>query len=195
MATRKTAANKRGKAAKAAAAKPARQSRKSTPDQPAAEAYVPYSPEVCAAVCALIAEGHSVRAISAMPGMPSKAAIFQWLTKHEEFRAAYMAATRERAHARYESMDDVLHELRGGLIDARAARVMVDTLKWQCAIEAPERYGQVSRHEVTGKNGGPVQSQQLPPADMTPEQRLAEMRALVQQHPELLAVLASGAAH
>ncbi|NID14974.1 hypothetical protein [Luteibacter yeojuensis] len=208
MAPRKTAskkapAAKRGKATKATSKKAAkdapatttRASRKSTPDAPAGDSYVMYSPEIGAAVCALISEGASVRAIAAQTGMPSKAAIFQWLAKHEDFRVAYMAATHERAHARYESMDEVIYDLRHGRIDARSARVMVDTLKWQCAIESPERYGQVSRHELTGKNGGPIKSQQLPAADMTPEERQAEIRNLAAQHPELFATVASGPAH
>ncbi|KAF1008986.1 MAG: hypothetical protein GAK28_00618 [Luteibacter sp.] len=203
MAPRKTAAKKSGKAPKATTKKTAktppktttRAPRKSTADVPAGESYVTYTPEISAAVCALISEGASVRAIAAMQGMPSKAAIFQWLAKHEDFRVAYMAATHERAHARYESMDEVMDDLRRGKIDSRAARVMVDALKWQCAIEAPERYGQVSRHELTGRNGGPIKSQQLPAADMTPEERQAEIRNLAAQHPELFATVASGPAH
>lgn len=200
MATRKTAAKggKRGAAAKqrkaAPAKKTARASRKSTPNKPAGESYVPYSVEAAAAVCALIAAGNSVRAIHAMEGMPSKAAIFQWLAKHEEFRVAYMAATKERAHARFESADEVIHKLETGEIDSRSARVMIDAIKWQCAIEDASRYGTLSRHEVTGKNGGPLQSQNLPPKEMTPEERIAEIRSIAQQHPELFAVLAGGAA-
>jgi hypothetical protein len=148
--------------------------------------YVPYSDDVADAVCARIAEGDSVRKIASIHGMPSKSAIFKWLAEHEDFRLKYEAATEERAQSRYESIDEIIDDLRAQRIDHRQARVMVDTVKWQCAIERPDRYGQVNRHEHTGKGGGPMQHQNLPPAQMTPEQRLEEIRQLLTSNPDLL---------
>lgn len=155
------------------------------------EAYVEYTEELADAICGHVVEGMSVRAICALPGMPSKSGFFKWLGERDDFRLKYEAATRERAQSRYESIDEVIAAVKAKKIDPRSARVVIDAIKWQCAIERPDRYGPVSRHELTGKNGGPLQTQSMPAADMTPEQRLEEMRSLVKQHPELFAQLAS----
>lgn len=155
------------------------------------EAYVEYTEELADAICGHVIEGMSVRAICALPGMPSKSGFFKWLGEREDFRLKYEAATRERAQSRYESIDEVIADVKAKKIDPRSARVVIDAIKWQCAIERPDRYGPVSRHELTGKNGGPLQTQSMPPAQMSPEQRLEEIRSLAKQHPELFAQLAS----
>lgn len=46
--------------------------------------------------------------------------------------------------------------------------------------------GKVLPLQVTGKDGGPIQTQQLVPAQMTPEQRREEIQRLLQQNPDLL---------
>lgn len=185
---KRTAATKGGKTKDKA---PARNRTSSAAAEQKRDPYVEYSQELADAICGNVIEGMSVRAICALPGMPSKSGFFKWLGEREDFRLKYEAATRERAQSRYESIDEVIADVKARKIDPRSARVVIDAIKWQCAIERPERYGQVSRHELTGKNGGPLQTQSIPPADMSPEQRQAEIRSLVQKHPELFAQLAS----
>ena len=150
----------------------------------ATDPYVRYSPALADRVCACIAEGLSIRAIAAIKGMPSRSAVFKWLAEHKDFRAKYELATAERAQARYESIDDILADLQAGRIDHRNARVMIDTVKWQCTIERPYRYNPANRHEHTGRDGGPIATQA---ADMTPEQRREEIRKLLGEHPQFMA--------
>jgi hypothetical protein len=60
----------------------------------------------------------------------------------ERLRDSYARATDARANVRFESIDGVLGSLLAGKIDAHTARVMVDTIKWQCGREKPKRYGE-----------------------------------------------------
>jgi hypothetical protein len=55
-----------------------------------------YSAEVASAICERIAAGESVRSIARSPGMPSRATIYRWVVKNEDFRAAYALAMRCR---------------------------------------------------------------------------------------------------
>lgn len=151
--------------------------------------HVKYSEALTDTICGHLISGLSIRAVCDLRGMPAKSNIFEWLGRYPEFRTKYELALQERAQTRFEGLDDIMDGLRSGALDPRAARVMVDTIKWQCAIERPERYGQVSRHEVTGKGGGPMQTQTLAPADMTPEQRREEIRRLLAEQPQLASTL------
>ena len=57
-----------------------------------------YTPELAAMFCAAVAEGDkSIRAICALPGMPSKASVFRWLAANEDFRKLYELARDEQA--------------------------------------------------------------------------------------------------
>lgn len=189
MAVRKTAPRKSVAKKQPAKAAPKKANAKgATPGN--TDPYVAYSDALADQVCAYVAEGNSIRAIAATKGMPSKSAIFKWLAEHEAFRSKYELATAERAQARYESIDDILADLRSGRIDHRQARVMIDAVKWQCTIERPDRYNPANRHEHTGRNGGPIATQ---PAEMTPEQRREEIRKLLGENPQFIHQLGAAA--
>ena len=49
---------------------------------------VEFSEEVALALCGQLALGHGLRKIEKMEGMPSKAAVFQWLMEGEAYKAA-----------------------------------------------------------------------------------------------------------
>ena len=42
-------------------------------------------------------------------------------------------------------------------LDANAARVAIDALKWSAGKRAPRKYGDKLMQELTGKDGGPVE--------------------------------------
>jgi hypothetical protein len=53
---------------------------------------VEYAAEIGLTICDRIAEGESLRAICADPGMPDKATVLDWLARQKEFRDAYTSA-------------------------------------------------------------------------------------------------------
>lgn len=100
-----------------------------------------YSEELADRVCMEIAIGKSVHALCEGKGMPSPATIFAWLTKHPTFLDKYVRARKERTNARFERLDQVIQDLRNGIIDHKVARVEIDVIKWQLGKENANKYG------------------------------------------------------
>ena len=64
-----------------------------------------YTAEIGTAICGQLAEGKSLRAICADPGMPDKATVLGWLPRSQEFRRRYELAQTMLLEC---LMDDVL---------------------------------------------------------------------------------------
>ena len=101
-----------------------------------------HTDELADELCARIALGGSLRKICSRDGMPSLRLVFQWRKERADFHARLEAARELRAESRAERVDEILEELKAGAIDAHAARVMVDAIKWQAACEAPKRFSE-----------------------------------------------------
>lgn len=100
-----------------------------------------YSEELVGKFLWYIASGQSLRSACKMPGMPSHTTILRWFNYNEGFRSQYARATEFRADMRFEKIDEIVRDMMLGLISPRAARVMIDALKWQMSKENPKRYG------------------------------------------------------
>lgn len=131
-----------------------------------------YTPEVGERVCALIANGWSVGKIGRAPGLPSRTTIFTWLATadaepkegeeakarpFDAFRQMYLRARELRAEARFERIDQVVHDMRIKKIDPQVARVEIDAIKWQLAKENQTRYG--DKVTLRGDKEAPMQLQ------------------------------------
>ena len=116
-----------------------------------------YLPEVAADICALLAEGDSLRKVCERQGMPNKATIFRWLAQHDEFRDQYAKATETRADAIFEGMFDIADNVNEEAAAVAKARLRIDTRKWALARMNPKKYGDKVVNEMVGKDGGPIQ--------------------------------------
>lgn len=116
-----------------------------------------YLPEVAADICALLAEGDSLRKVCERQGMPNKATIFRWLAQHDEFRDQYAKAAETRADAIFESMFDIADSVNEEAAAVAKARLRIDTRKWALARMNPKKYGDKVVNEMVGKDGGPIQ--------------------------------------
>jgi Bacteriophage Sf6, terminase small subunit-like len=115
--------------------------------------YLIYSPEIADELCALLAEGRSLRQITEMPGMPSRRTVTSWLTRYPEFREKYECAMMLLAEFWVHEMLDIADDSAGDyIIDEHGARVVdheainrarlrVDTRKWALSKILPKRYG------------------------------------------------------
>jgi hypothetical protein len=89
-------------------------------------------------------------------------------------RDKYSHAREARADARFESIDGVMGALLKGTIDHATARVMVDTIKWQCGREKPKRYGVEYRAvELSGPEGGPIETRNADTSKQALEDRIS----------------------
>jgi len=72
--------------------------------------------------------------------MPSREAVYSWLRNSPTFADQYARARQDRGDWRNDQIDVIAKDLRDGKLDANAARVLIDALKWQAAHEAPKVY-------------------------------------------------------
>lgn len=118
--------------------------------------------------------------------MPNKATVFRWLAKAEEagaleglrvFRDQYARAHEAKADTLVDQIGEI-HEkawvpfevdgvplvvdgkpvMTVDKASAAAARLEADNKKWLAMKLAPKKYGEKVQAEVSGPNGGPVQS-------------------------------------
>jgi hypothetical protein len=130
-----------------------------------------YTPELTDKICALLAEGKSVRYIADLDGMPASSTIFQWLRKIPEFTEQYEKAKEESADALVSEMLDIASEMpmiyeanaEGEMVATKLDsagvarnRLRVDVIKWQASKLKAKKYGDKAVLEHTGKDGDAI---------------------------------------
>ncbi|MNG79604.1 hypothetical protein D3C79_382210 [compost metagenome] len=130
-----------------------------------------YTKELGEVICSAIADGVSLRAVLARPGMPSKSMVMRWLAdeRYVEFRDQYVCAREDLAD---KLADEILQIADDGsndtFLDANGnvkvnhdviarARLQIDARKWLAAKLAPKKYGDGGRRENSGVNHGSMQ--------------------------------------
>lgn len=130
-----------------------------------------YSLDLAADICVRLADGESLKGICTDEEMPSRATVFRWLSQHQEFQDMYARAREEQADTLADqlvSISDevdvvVKHEGEGVrlALDATAVarnRLRLDARKWVAAKLKPRKYGDKVQAELTGANGGPIET-------------------------------------
>lgn len=114
-----------------------------------------YNDAIAEHICSEIASGRSLRSVCRDDGMPDKATVFRWLSKHETFRDQYARAQEDRTAALAEDIIEIADE--GNAEDVQRARLRIDARKWLMSKMAPKKYGDKITAEHTGEGGGPVE--------------------------------------
>jgi hypothetical protein len=129
-----------------------------------------FTPELGERICARIAQGDSVRKACRGDGYPTWRTFMRWLATQDPepvpgteegprpfdaLRQQYARAREIRADARFERIDNVVHDMRQGKINDRQARVEIDALKWQAGKENGRRYGEAVT--LRGDKDNPVE--------------------------------------
>jgi hypothetical protein len=119
----------------------------------ARRSYQAYSPELADEVCALVAEGKSLRQVTELPGMPSRRAVQYWLSRFPDFREKYECAMMLLGEFWAHEIIEIADDSSGDFIiteDGRRAvdheninrsRLKVDSRKWLLSKILPSRYG------------------------------------------------------
>ncbi|MBI9081885.1 MAG: hypothetical protein JEY79_19365 [Pseudodesulfovibrio sp.] len=107
---------------------------------------VTYSNEVMSRICDLIATGHGLPEIVAMPDMPSRSTIYEWISRNAQASDMYARAREEQA----DYMADQIVRIADEEYDPQKARVRIDARKWVAAKLKPRRYGDKVQADVTG---------------------------------------------
>lgn len=92
-----------------------------------------------AAICAGLAEGKSLRAVSKGKGMPDHSTVMGWL--RDEDKAEFAAQYDQARTIGYWLLHDELIEIADGKGDTNDKRVRIDTRKWMLAKMLPKFFG------------------------------------------------------
>ena len=135
-----------------------------------------YSPELADRICSRLAAGESLRTVCKSDDMPSAVTVYSWLRKHQEFLKQYTRAKEDAADAFAEEMLDIADEASNDWMEVHdkdnpgyrfngehvnRSRLRVDTRKWIAAKLKPKKYGEKVQTELSGKDGGPIETVDL----------------------------------
>jgi hypothetical protein len=74
---------------------------------------------------------------------------FNWLSESKSLADRYMRARENRADARFEKIDEVIDDVKAGMLETDKARIVIDTMKWQMGKEKGSVYG--VKADITSK--------------------------------------------
>lgn len=99
------------------------------------------TPEMFEQICERVADGESLGTIGKCHDMPARLIIRRYIASSDEIKAMYARAVEDRGDSRAEQLDGLVKRVVTGDLDPNAARVAIDTIKWQTAKEKPRTYG------------------------------------------------------
>ncbi len=111
-----------------------------------------FTPELGDAICDLMLQKVSLRAIEETEGMPNRSTILRWLTKHPEFADKYARARETQA----DLLDDEIQVAAeaADIVDWQLHKMRIETMKWRAGRMAPKKYG--DKLGLVGGDGGPI---------------------------------------
>lgn len=125
-----------------------------------------------------VAMGATMQTITSMDDMPSRTVIYKWLRSNETFNADYARAKDDAADSDFEMIGYIAHQVRTGKLDPKAGRAAADIMKWKIGKQRPKKYGDILRTEMTGKDGGAIETKDTTPVN---EKELARRLAFILQ--------------
>jgi hypothetical protein len=124
-------------------------------------------------VVRLIGEGIPLADALGGKGRPGRTAFYQRLKEDGELEKAYALAMQQRAAGRADKLLEINELLMKGKIDPQSAKVASDNYKWLASKEDSRRYGDISRQEITGRDGANLIPEQQKMSDMETARLLA----------------------
>lgn len=144
-----------------------------------------YTEELGLIICERLMDGMSRHAIVKQQDMPTLGTLLRWLAEQENFSRIYAQARAERNHSIFEETLDIandgsndwmeIFDKNGDAIGWRVngeaiqrSKLRVDQRKWFLAKLDPVNYGEKTTTELSGPNGGPIQTKatiELNPAE------------------------------
>ena len=138
-----------------------------------------YSEKTADEIVQRMIEGESLTAICKDEKMPPRVTVYAWFDKHPDFYARCARAREALADYLVDEIDELARSATKDNIEQ--IKIQVSTKQWRAMKMAPRMYGERSRTEVTGANGGPIQTQAtvVDATQLEPAQREALKLALM----------------
>lgn len=125
------------------------------------------TPEVTDTILTLVRAGNYLEVAAAAAGV-SRDSLFEWLKRGARERRSVTDGKRQKprkSEQPFVDFSDALQKARGTSEAAdlevirRAAVKNWQAAAWRLERKHPQRWGRRERHEITGKDGGPVKSE------------------------------------
>jgi len=114
-----------------------------------------YTQDIANDICSKLAEGQSLRAICRSEAMPHESTVRHWAVEDRE--GFFTQYTRSRDIG-LDCMADEVQEIADGDGDVARDRLRFDSRRWYLSKMAPKRYGDKLTQELTGLDGGPLET-------------------------------------
>ena len=150
-----------------------------------------YNLEIATQICEHLAEGRSLRSFCALESTPNKATVMRWLRDHEEFRDQYARAREDQAECLADETIDIADDGTNDYVLRKRgdedievvnndhitrSRLRIDTRKWFAGKVRPKKYGDKNVTEISGKDGGPIETAAI---DLTETERARRIAFLL----------------
>lgn len=149
-------------------------------------------PEWFEEVCKRLAEGRTLRDVCRDPDMPAQTTVNDFVRSNEAASLAYTRARSDMADAMFEEMFDIAEDGSNDWMERRRkdgsletvpdhehisrSKLRIDMRKWALAKIVPHKYAEVSRTELTGKDGAAIELN-----TQTRDPIVSELAALLRQ--------------
>lgn len=136
-----------------------------------------YTPELAAEICRRLSEGESLRQLCRDESMPCTSTVLKWAREIPVFSQLYTGAREALLEHWAEEINEIADDGSNDwikresdkgrvevVVDAEhinRSRLRVDTRKWLLSKLAPRKYGDRVTAELSGPNGGPIQTEEL----------------------------------
>ena len=101
-----------------------------------------------------MAEGESLLTICKDAKQPTRQCVYKWLEKYPDFVDSYARARESYADYVFDGLFELAETATPA--DVQCIRLQIDTKKWALARMSPQKYGDKSAMELSGKDGGPI---------------------------------------
>ena len=113
-----------------------------------------YTDAFADAVCERMLNGESLVKICEDPTMPSRTTVYRWMDARPDFVARCARAREGLADFLVDDIERLANETTEENVNSQ--KVKISTKQWRAMKMAPRVYGDRSRTELTGADGGPI---------------------------------------
>lgn len=138
-----------------------------------------YTAEMADAICERMIEGESLVKICEDPEMPTRTTVYRWMDANPDFVTRCARAREGLADYLVDAIEDLASKTTTD--NFQAMKVKIATAQWRAMKMAPRVYGDRTRTEVTGADGGAVkvESAVVDSRDLDADQRAALRQILL----------------
>jgi hypothetical protein len=153
-------------------------------------------------ICQRIADGESLRTICSDEGMPATSTVFKWLNEQTTFSEQYARAREAQADALFDEILEIADDGSNDWMERknqdgenigwrengealRRSALRVDARKWMAAKLQPKKYGDRITQELTGKDGGPIETKDVSDVDRAKAMAFLATKAARQKQAEV----------